>query len=204
MTFALIPAGGQSSRMGRPKLALALGDRSVLEWVIGALHEAGVRQTLVVVGPQVPELVPLALAAGAEVVSLPAETPDMRATVEHGLRWVEERWQPRPEDAWLLVPGDHPTLEARVVRQLLLAHALYPEFSILVPTYEGKRGHPTLIAWQHVAGIRNLPADQGLNAYLRRHSTETREVPLADAAILCDMDTPQDYERLQRTWPTRR
>ena len=42
MTFALIPAAGRSRRMGRPKLALPLAGRSVLEHVVGALQQAGV------------------------------------------------------------------------------------------------------------------------------------------------------------------
>src|SRR5262249_42126737 len=118
-TFALIPAAGKSTRMGRPKLALPLGKRSVLEGVIGALHEAGVERILVVVGPHVSELVPLAEAAGAAVLRLAEETKDMRATVEHGWRWIEEHWRPSEEDYWLLVPADHPALDAAVVRHLL-------------------------------------------------------------------------------------
>jgi len=121
MNFALIPAGGKSSRMGTPKLSLPLGDRSVLEHVIGRLQEATIEHVLVVVGAHVPELVPLAGKAGAEVLLLSADTPDMRATVEQGLLWLEERYQPGSDDHWLLVPADHPTLEAQSVRQLLVA-----------------------------------------------------------------------------------
>src|SRR5207237_3552168 len=55
--LALIPAAGKSTRMGRPKLALPLGGRTVLEHVVAALRDAGVEHVLVVVGPHVPELV---------------------------------------------------------------------------------------------------------------------------------------------------
>ncbi len=200
MIGALIPAGGQSTRMGRPKLALQLGGRSVLERVVGALREAGVEQILVVVGPHVPELMPLAEAAGAHVLLLPSATPDMRTTVEKGLHWIEEHWRPQADDAWLLVPADHPTLESQVVRQLLQAHVQHPEYSILIPTYQGKRGHPTLVGWRHVEGIRNLAVDQGLNTYLRGHAQETLEVAVDDPEILSDLDTPADFERLRRRW----
>src|SRR5712691_10446212 len=100
MTHALIPAGGRSTRMGRPKLALPLGDRSVLERVVGSVRRAGVEHVLVVIGPHVPELVPLARSAGAHVLLLDAETADMRATIEHGLRWLEDHFHPRPDDDW--------------------------------------------------------------------------------------------------------
>src|SRR5712692_10383123 len=121
MTFAVIPAAGKSTRMGRPKLALSLGNRTIIEHVITALRRAGIKHILVVVGPHVPELVSLAERAGAHVHVLPHETPDMRATVEAGLRWLEDRFYPGDEDNWLLVPADHPTLDAAVVPQLLQA-----------------------------------------------------------------------------------
>src|SRR5262249_12245859 len=102
MTFALIPAAGKSTRMGRSKLALALGEQTVLEHFIAALRSGGAEHVLVVLGPHVSELTPLAESAGASVLVLPEETADMRATVEAGLRWLEERFAPRPENAWLL------------------------------------------------------------------------------------------------------
>jgi molybdenum cofactor cytidylyltransferase len=196
--MALVPAGGRSVRMGRPKLLLPLGTRTVLEHVIAALRHAAVAHILVVVGPHVPQLVAPAEAAGAHVLLLAGETPDMRATVEHGLRWLEERLRPRPEEGWLLVPADHPTLDAAVVRDLAAARATHPERSIFLPAFDGQRGHPALIAWKHVAGIRALPPGLGLNVYLRQQAAETVEVAVSSADVLCDLDTPEDYERLLR------
>jgi CTP:molybdopterin cytidylyltransferase MocA len=201
MTFALIPAGGHSRRMGRPKLTLPLGGCTVLELVVAALRRAGVEHVLVVVGRHVPELVPLSEGAGAHAYLLAEETADMRATVEQGLRWLEERFRPRAEDDWLLVPGDHPALDAEVIRRLLQARAAHPHHSIFIPTWAGRRGHPALVGWKHVAGIRALPPNLGLNRYWRQRAEETLELPVDTAAVLCDLDTPEDYERLRQTWP---
>jgi molybdenum cofactor cytidylyltransferase len=200
MMFALVPAAGKSTRMGRAKLALPLGERTVLEHVIAALRSGGAEHVLVVLGPHVSELAPLAESAGASVLVLSEETADMRATVEAGLRWLEERFAPRPETAWLLAPADHPTLDPDVVRQLLAARAAHPEASIFIPTFGSERGHPALIAWKHVAAMRGLPGGQGLNVYLRQQTRETLEVPVGTDAVLCDLDTPEDYERLRRKW----
>jgi gamma-glutamylcyclotransferase (GGCT)/AIG2-like uncharacterized protein YtfP len=120
----------------------------------------------------------------------------MRATVEAGLRWLEQRSHPSPDDQWLLVPADHPALDSSVVSLLRQARSKAPDKSILVPTHGGRRGHPTLIGWKHVAGIRALPAGSGLNAYLRQQAGETLEVPVNSPGVLCDLDTPEDYERL--------
>lgn len=201
MIFAVVPAAGRSTRMGRPKLALPLGGRSVLEHLVTALRDGGADRVLVVVGPHVPELAPLAEAAGADVYQIPEPTPDMRATVEHGLRWLEESFQPRPTDAWLLAPADHPAIDVGVVRALRAIHEGRPEVSVIIPVSEGWRGHPTLISWRLVEAIRAHPAGEGLNSFLRRHGPDTLEVPVASAGVLWDLDTPADYEQLRRDWP---
>jgi molybdenum cofactor cytidylyltransferase len=186
--------------MGRPKLALPLGEHTILEHIIIALRLAKIEHILVVIGPHVRELEALAENAGAHVYCPIEQTAGMRATVEHGLRWLEKRFRPRSNDAWLLAPADHPTLTPTVVRDLELAWKSHPEYSIFVPTYQGRRGHPLLLTWGHVRGIRKYPAEQGLNIYVRQHMAETLEVPVTDPDVLGDMDTPEDYERLQRRW----
>jgi molybdenum cofactor cytidylyltransferase len=197
MIVALVPAGGRSTRMGRPKLALPLGRHTVLEHAVAALRQGGAEHVLVVVGPHVPELAPLAAAAGAEVLRLAEETADMRATVEQGLRSLEERLRPAPADGWLLCPADHPALEPAVIRQLVEARCGSPDRSIVVPTFDGRRGHPVLIDWCHVAGMRALAPGVGLNVYLRQQGPATREVPVTSPGVLYDLDTPEDYERLR-------
>src|SRR5262245_64922051 len=196
MTFAIVPAAGQSARMGRPKLALPIGDRTVLEFVVAALRGGGIEHVLVVVGPHVPELAPLATTAGAEILCLPEPTSNMRTTVEHGLRWLEERYRPRPDDYWVLAPGDHPSFGAGVVKALVAVAGTGGK-TIVVPVHGGRRGHPTVIAWRHVGGICALAREEGINSYLRTHGAETMEVPVADAGILDDLDTPADLDRLR-------
>jgi molybdenum cofactor cytidylyltransferase len=184
--------------MGRPKLKLPLGGRTVIELIVAALRDGGADPVLVVVGPHAPDAAPLAERAGAIVLHLPEPTADMRATVERGLDWLEKHLAPRPEDYWLLAPADHPALDAAVVRRLCEAATGDPTRSIVVPIHEGRRGHPTLIAWRHATGIRTLPTGEGINAYLRRYAHETLEMPVSDPGILADLDTPEDYARFRR------
>ena len=84
MILALVPAGGRGRRMGRPKLTLPLGDRTVIEHVIASLTLGGADHVLVVAGPHDPQLA--TIAAGAETPALagnviPANPPPMIATV---------------------------------------------------------------------------------------------------------------------------
>jgi molybdenum cofactor cytidylyltransferase len=197
MTFALIPAAGESRRMGRPKLSLPLAGRTVLECVIAALREAGIEYIIVVVSPAGGELAAVAQHAGAAVCLLTQQTADMRATVEQGLSWLETQFHPRDDEHWLLIPADHPTLDANIVRRLRDALVGDPAHSIAVPVYQGARGHPLILLWKHVADIRKLPPHVGLNAYVREHSSQVLEVPVDSLSVMIDLDTPEDYERLR-------
>lgn len=181
--------------MGRPKLLLPLGATTVLEHALSAVRVAGVADVLVVAAPDADELIQLAAHADAHVLRLAEDTPDMRATCLHGLAWLEERFHPSDDDGWLLLPADHPTVRPDIVRAILAANA---DKSIIVPTFEDKRGHPTWLRWSHVAGIRAMSPNDGLNTYIRALSADTLELVWPSDEILRDLDTPADYERLLR------
>jgi molybdenum cofactor cytidylyltransferase len=194
-TFALIPAAGLSRRMGRPKLLLPLRGKTVLEHVLTALQAGGVDDRLVVVAPDNEELGRVAERAGANVLRLEQATRDMRASCEHGLAWLSAHLQPQPDDGWLLVPADHPTINPDLVRALLAA-ANATTSAVLVPEFQGQRGHPVWIRWQVAAEISKLEPDVGLNQLIRRHADRTLVLDWPDAEILRDLDTPADYDRL--------
>jgi molybdenum cofactor cytidylyltransferase len=200
MPYALIPAAGKSRRMGRPKVSLSLGGRTVLEHVISALQEAGISDILVVLGSHVAHMSTVLHRAGARVLVPADETLTMRATVEQGLTWLENRFHPPETESWFLVPADYPILEPAIVRKLVRKGQRNRRYSIFIPTYQGRRGHPALIGWKHVERIRALPPGIGLNVYLRQQTKRTLEVPVDSPTILWDLDTPEDYARILAAW----
>ena len=195
-TFGLIPAAGKSRRMGQPKLLLPLGEKTVLEAVVSAVRAAGIEELLVVAAPHADTLVERAGSAGAHVLRLPLDTPDMRATCLHGLEWIERHFHPESVDSWLLLPADHPTLNPDVIRALRTAARENPGATIIVPAHQGRRGHPTWLSWTHARSMLVRPPEEGLNAYIRRHASETHEMDWPHPDVLWDMDTPEDYQRL--------
>jgi molybdenum cofactor cytidylyltransferase len=198
---AIVPAAGLSRRMGQPKLLLDLAGRTVMARVIETLHDAGITRCLVVVRADDLALIQEVTAAGGEVV-LPAIDPaDMRQSVEWGLRAVGSGEsgvgsQKTPCDGWVLVPADHPTLNAPLVRELMAAWSASPS-QIAVPAYEGRRGHPTIFPWNLAEEVFRLPPEQGLNHILRCDPTRVQEVVVSDARVLDDLDTPEDLLRLR-------
>lgn len=195
-TFAVVPAAGSSVRMGRPKLLLSWRDKPIVAHVADAAKRGGADLVLAVVRAEDAELRLAAERAGADVLTLPAATPDMKATVLAGLRFLEERHRPKPDDGILLIPADHPTLDAALVRNVIAAASRRGTTSIVIPSREGKRGHPTWFAWAHVQALRELEPNEGLNAYFRRCGDAVREIPWTSDEIFRDLDTPEDYANL--------
>lgn len=191
MIAAIVPAAGRSERMGRCKLTLRIGGRSVIERVIGALRDGGADPVVVVTGLR--EVQQIAESVGV-VVWLNSQTGSMRETVERGFDWFEV--QPFLPDAWLLMPADYPHITADPVRMLCDHFRRQPSNSILMPIYNGSRGHPILIPWRHVAAIRAMPTGNGIDDYVRRASVV--EIPVSSPAVLHDVDTPSDLTRADR------
>jgi molybdenum cofactor cytidylyltransferase len=198
--FAVVPAAGLSRRMGSPKLLLSLGGRTVIRRLLDALREAGVERQVVVCRRNDDELRREIDAAGATAVQPDVDPPDMRTSVEHALRFLKETVAPRPDDGWLLSPADHPVLNAAVLVEVLNRWR-ETTAGILVPTFQGKRGHPTILRWSLAEAVAGIPADRGLNDLLQRFSGDVEEVPVDDACTLTDLDTPADLSELRQRFP---
>ena len=198
--FAVIPAAGHSQRMGQPKLLLPLGGATVIARLLAALDHPAIAVRIVVVRPDDEPLRAEVQRSGGIALQPAEPPPDMRTSIEHALASIQDRFTPRPDDGWLLVPADHPVLDRGLVERVIAAwQAHRPE--ILVPTCGGRRGHPTVFRWNLAAAVPRLPADCGLNQLVRDGGQEVLEVELGDPALLTDLDTPADYGSLAARWP---
>ncbi len=189
--FAVVPAAGESRRMGRPKLLLPIDERLVIHRVIDAIVQAGVTDIWVLVRDNHPDLKAELTGASANVITS-APTPGMRESTELLLREIQSRRQPTFHDAWLLCPADHPTLDSRVIRSLIEHRGRHPR-GIWVPTWRGRRGHPVLFSWDLAREVPSIPVDRGLNHLLSEFAGDVHEVEVETGEVLRDLDTPDDY-----------
>jgi CTP:molybdopterin cytidylyltransferase MocA len=188
--------------MGRPKLALRLGGRTVLEHIITVLGHSFVSHAIVIFGPETRKFRHL-VCAPAESIALPFQTGDMRETICAAMDHVAGTYRPKNCDAVLLAPVDNPTIEVSLVNALVAAHWGDPKW-IRVPVFLGRRGHPTLFPWRLMKAVRNLGEGLGINVLLQRFAASVAELPTESAACHFDLDTAEDFRRLQRGWRNRR
>ncbi|THT98242.1 nucleotidyltransferase family protein [Lampropedia puyangensis] len=92
---------------------------------------------------------------------------------------------------WLILPADMPLVQAATLRAV--AHTLQTQpASVVVPCYQGQRGHPVGFAAKHKQALLNLRGDCGAKAIVQqtREIGAVYELPVPDSGIVIDVDTP--------------
>jgi len=185
--WAVILAAGESRRMGRQKLLLPFGQTTVAGAVVGTALASRVDRVLAVLGADRDavrqELEPLgiALAVNEDFAK------GMLSSVQAGFRAL-----PADAEAAVVMLGDQPFLPARVVDAVVEAYRRCGR-SIVVPAFQGRRGHPVLIDLKYRDEVLALDPADGLRRLMRAHPEDIFEAEVEDASILRDLDVPEDY-----------
>lgn len=192
MSVALLPAAGASRRMGRPKLLLPVGGRPMVAGVVEALRGGGVEEIILVIAPGDEALQTWAMQNGVTIAINPDPDRGMLSTIQEGVAALVEVLA---GETLLISPADLPHLQAGTVAELLrkMKETGAP---LALPTYRGKRGHPLALAPRLVPEIHTLDPGIGLKQLRDRHEAELLEIEVKDAGVVQDVDTPEDYERL--------
>jgi molybdenum cofactor cytidylyltransferase len=187
MITAIILAAGQSKRMGQPKMLLSWGRTTVLGQVIDIFKGAGIEDILVVTGGA-RELVEALVGTSARIVFNPGfEEGEMLSSIQVGLEEVKPR-----TGAVLIGLGDQPQVQKRSVK-LVMDEYVKNKASLVVPSFQMRRGHPWLVTRAYWDEILSMGPDNTLRNFLNRHSSEIRYVETNDPGILKDLDTPEEY-----------
>jgi putative nucleotidyltransferase with HDIG domain len=189
---ATILAAGWSSRMGRFKPLLPIGDVPILERAIGLFNSVGVEEVVVVTGRRREDLTPLIDQYRAREANNKEFHLGMYSSVKTGVAALNDR-----VEAFFMLPVDIPLVRPATLR-LLLRKFRSGRHSIIYPTIRGRRGHPPLIGVCHVERILAHPGTGGLKAVLKQHDNEACEVATPDEYVLFDIDTPEDYQEILR------
>lgn len=180
MIHTVVLAAGAGTRLGGvAKALLRAGEQTYLQRI--AKTAGG--NLIVVVGPPFGDVVSEAAAAlGARVVVNPAPERGMASSVALGFGALTGG-----DAAWLW-PVDHPFVEPATLRSL---EAAIGNHDVARPRFEGRGGHPPLIArraWGELAGCAEV--EGGARTVLGR--LDVIEVVVQDRGVVRDIDTPED------------
>lgn len=200
-SYAIIPAAGRSRRMGTSKLLLPWPspirpNGLVIEQVIDAWTRSNVAATIIVVRKNDKSGVIEACEKLSAQIVFADEPPDMKASIQAGLKYIIEHKNPSPNDCFLIAPADLPTLSARLINRVLeFATSLS---QIVVPIFGGKKGHPVLFPWRFSNEVFRLPIDAGVNQIVENNAESAIALPVEED--LHDIDTPKEYRTALNEW----
>lgn len=191
----LILAAGQASRMGRCKALLPL-TKDAGDHALSRLTRlwSGARVRLAVTGFHADAVEKACADLGWGCVRNPRPERGMFSSVCTGLAEIARGAAASGIDGVFLQPVDVPLVRPLTVARLIEAAAEFPG-AALIPTFAGTEGHPVFLPVGLLPSILAAEGKGGLRAVLS--CLPLRHVPVADALMLRDMDTPDDHAALR-------
>lgn len=187
----IVLAAGRSSRMGRPKPLLPVEGRTFLARGIEVLSEGGCDPLVAVVAPgeEAVRMRRVAEEGGAEVVVNRREDAEQIDSLRVGLEAVGD-----DAEGAVVLPVDVPVSDGAVVRALIRSFEAR-RAPIVRPVHADRPGHPVLFSREVWDELREAGLEQGARDVVRRHHPEIEDVPIDDAGVARDVDTPEEYRR---------
>jgi molybdenum cofactor cytidylyltransferase len=187
---AVVLAAGRSTRMGMPKMALPWDDTTVIGQVVRTLLSASIREILVVTGGAQDEVRDALQGLPVDEVYNPHyQKGEMLSSLQVGLSSLGNHLE-----ATLVVLGDQPQIQLHVVKALVQVYASdHP--SLVVPSYQMRRGHPWLVDRSLWPFVLALKYPDTLRDFLNEHQSSISYVSVDSPTILQDLDTPGDYQK---------
>ncbi len=195
MIAALLLAAGSARRFGAPKLLQDLDGKPIVRWSAEALAGAPIDEVLVVVPPEHREVQRALAGLRVRYVVNHGADAGIGTSIAAGVAAFGA-----DTEAVLVALADEPGVPREALRRV---YERYREggASIVVPLYDGVRGHPVLFDRSVFGEVGMLGGDAGARALTERDPGRAAFVELG-VAKPTDVDTPADLERLRAAMST--
>lgn len=180
----VILAAGSSFRAGAFKPAMLVGGKPMIARCIEGMYDI-CHRIIVVGGHEIDQLRTLVVGIDrVECVENTSYQKGMFTSVKLGLSSVHG-------DRCFVLPADIPLVPPRVYQNLLTFEA-----DVVVPSFQGRNGHPVCFSRAIIPRILRESDESSLRDIIR--SIGYRDVEVDAEEILIDVDTPEDYERVRQ------
>ena len=191
MISAILLGAGESRRMGRSKQLIPFGRSTVLEESINNLLDAKISEVILVLGFKAEEVMRKLAAKPAKVVVNYDYQRGMSTSMIAGLRAIDGRAQ-----AVMFAMGDQPLIDSQTIDRLIEEFYRHDK-GIVIPTYQGRRGHPVIFALKFKGELLELKGDTGAKQIISNHPEDVLEVAVKCEGICMDIDTGEQLSLMR-------
>lgn len=192
----LVLAAGASCRMGRTKALLDANGATFVSRLVATLAQGGCNPVAVVARSYRGALADEVMSGDAQLVINAAGEGGQLGSLRAGVAHLGRATQPPPA-AIVFTPVDNPLVAASTVSALI--HAWRSgRAPIVVPSVDGRRGHPVLFTKDVVCELFGDGLEEGARSVVAKDPGRVAEIPVSDPAVLTDIDSPSDYHALVR------
>jgi len=188
---AVILSGGESKRMGSPKALIPCRGKTFLEHLLEAARHPRISPVIVVLGPHADAIRQAVNLDAVNVVINQEWEKGQLSSIQAAVRELQKRDE---TDGFLLFLVDHPFISARLVDQLV-AEFYRSEKPIVLPAFQGKRGHPVIFARRLYEELLAAPLDKGARTVVWAHAGEVLEVPTEEEGVVLNLNDPENLRR---------
>jgi molybdenum cofactor cytidylyltransferase len=189
MLAAVILSGGASSRMGSPKALLAYQGRPFLEHLLAITVHPKISVRRVVLGAHAEPIAKnIALAADEIVINDDWEKGQL-SSIQSAIRSL-----PAGTEGLLLCLIDHPLISGDLVNELIEQFYLKRQ-KIVLPVYQGRRGHPVIFPVALYEELLQAPLEKGARAVVWAHAADVLEVPTNEEGCVLNLNDPETLHR---------
>lgn len=189
MNVAIILAAGESRRMRQPKQLLPFGGKTMLECVIDAFRSPRVDEIRVVLGYMADEIAAKIAHTPCKIVRNDRYQQGMFTSMQAGLRRL-----PKKARIVMIAVCDQPRLKRETV-EMLIQKFETERHKILIPSYNGRQGHPPLLRAEYAKDILAMDESMTLKHFYAEHADDIARLVVEDEGVLIDIDDRETYER---------
>lgn len=186
----IVLAAGGSERMGKIKQLLTWQGKPLVRHAVETAIHAGLKPVIVVTGAAASEVSSAVADLPVEIVHNESWRSGQAGSIRAGVEAL-----PRHSGGAVFLLSDMPRVPVDLIKREVDLHRQEPAF-IICPQVGERRGNPVLFDRQTFGALRGLTGDSGGRKLMEHYPV--RWIEWNDTGILQDIDTPQDFQNLEK------
>jgi molybdenum cofactor cytidylyltransferase len=189
MLAAVILSGGASRRMGSPKALLSYQGRPFLEHLLDVAHHPKIGARRVVLGADAEPIAKEINLSADEIVINEDWEKGQLSSIQAALRSL-----PPDTDGVILFLIDHPLISSALVGELIETFYTSRK-SIVLPVYEGRRGHPVIFSSTLYPELMSAPLETGARSVVWENASEVQVVQTNEEGCILNLNDPDTMQK---------